>query len=195
MLLPGSQLIGTPIMSIQTGAELARATEAIINPSDLTIVAYEVDGPTVDPSAPLLLVSDIREIGDIGMIIDSNDEFVSGEDIIKLKPLYELHFTVLDKPVLDENRKKIGKVEDYTVDIDSFAIQQLTVRRPLFQSFTDAELLVHRTQIIEINDTEIIIKSGELTTPEVASTSSRHYINPFRQTTPQTEGATEATRR
>lgn len=189
MLLTGSQLIGTPIMSLQTGTELAKTKEAIINPADLTIVAYEVEGANLDQEPSLLLIGDIREFGDIGMIVDSSDEFVGSDDIIKLKPLYALHFSVLGKHVVDENHKKIGKVEDYTVDIDSFVIQQLAVKRPLLKSLNEAELLVHRSQIIEITDDEVVIKSGEHRQPEAVAETSRHYVNPFRQTSPQPESA------
>lgn len=174
-------------MSLQTGTELAKTKEAIVNPGDLRIVAYEVEGPNLDQSPSLLLMNDIREIGDMGMIIDSSDEFVGSEDVIKLKPLYDLHFSVVDKQVLDENHKKIGKVADYILDVDSFVIQQLSVKRPLLQSLNDTELLVHRSQIIEINDHEIIIKSGEHAQPVVTKEPSRHYVNPFRQSAPQPE--------
>jgi uncharacterized protein YrrD len=178
-----------PVMSLQTGAELAKTTAAIINPSNLTVVAYEVDGPTLDQNPSLLLVRDIREIGSIGMIIDSSDEFVGTDDIIKVKPLYDLHFTVLDKHVLDEHRKKLGKVVDYSIDVDSFVIQQLTVRRPLFKSLNDAELLVHRSQIVEINDTEIIVKSTADKAKRPVTQATHHFVNPFRQGNPQPESA------
>ncbi len=187
MLLNGSQLIGAPIMSLQTGAELARTKEAIVNPANLKVVAYEVEGSMLDQNPSLLLVDDIRELSDIGMIIDSSDEFVGTEDVIKLKPLYELHFSVLNKQVIDEDHKKIGKVDDYTIDIDSFVVQQLNVKRPLLRSLNDAEMLVHRSQIIEINDNEIIIKTGEIKQPETKKEPGRHYVNPFRQSSPQPE--------
>ena len=81
MLLHGSQLIGTPVMGLQTGVELAEVTDAVIDPANLKVLAYVVKGPTLDENPSLLLVGDIRELSDIGMIIDSNDEFVSTDDI------------------------------------------------------------------------------------------------------------------
>ncbi len=187
MLLLGSQLIDTPVMSLQTGTELARTKEAIINPNNLKVLAYEVEGPTLDEDNSLLLVGDIREMSEVGMIVDSSDEFVSAEDVIKLKPLYDLHFTVLNKHVVDEQGKKIGKVVNYSIDIDSFVIQQLSVKRPLFKSLNDAELLIHRSQIVEINDHLIIVKSGKVKQTHAVKKGSRHYVNPFRQPNPQPE--------
>lgn len=188
MLLTGSQLEGTPIMSLQTGVQLAVAQEAIIDPSNLKIVAYEVEGPNLDMRPSLLLVSDIRELSNVGMIIDSNDEFVGSEDIIKLKPLYDLKFTVLNKRVTDEQHKKIGKVIDYTLDAESFVIQQLSVKRPLLHSLQEAELLIHRSQIVEINDSEIIVKSAtNKQSARAKSSTNLDYTNPFRQKSPQPE--------
>ena len=185
MLLHGSQLIGTSVMSLQTGGELAQVESAIIDPATLKVVAYVVEGQTIDEHPSLLLVDDIRELSTIGIIIDSNDEFMASDDIIKLKPLYELEFSVIDKHVIDQDGKKLGKVIDYTIDIDSFVIQQLNVRRPLLKSLNDAELLIHRSQIVEINDTQIVVRSGKVKQKKTAVSKGHHYVNPFRQNSPQ----------
>jgi sporulation protein YlmC with PRC-barrel domain len=184
MLLSGSQLIDTPIMSLQTGKELARTSIAIVNPHNLTIAAYRVAGQHLDHDPSYLRIADIREMGSLGMIVDSSDEFLEPDDIISDKSVYELEFVLEGKQVVDDKHKKIGKVSDYVVDIDSFVIQQLVVKKPLLKSFNDDELLVHRGQIVEVNDTTIIIKSGSIEN-KVTSSASRHYVNPFRQTAQQ----------
>jgi uncharacterized protein YrrD len=189
MLITGSQLVGTPIMSLQTGMPLGAAEGAIINPSNLKIVAYEVEGPNLDQHPSLLLVSDIREFSDMGMIIDSSDEFVGAEDVIKLKPLYDLKFTVLGKQVVDERRQKIGKVVDYTIEPRGFVIQQLSVKRPLLKSINEAELLVHRSQIVEINDRQIIVKAAHHKKTASNKKGALDYVNPFKQKAPQPETA------
>lgn len=186
MLIPGSELINTPVMSLQTGAELAATHTAVINPHKLTVEAYVLSGPTLDSEVSLLRTLDIREIGAIGMIIDSSDEFITPGDVIKLDEIYALHFTLENKLVLNEKRHKVGKVIDYTVDVDSFSIEQLNVRRPLLKSFNDDELIIHRSQIIEITDDAIVIKEMEVT--PMPTLSQKSFANPFRGTTPQAEG-------
>jgi sporulation protein YlmC with PRC-barrel domain len=189
MLLTGSQLIDMPIMGLQTGKELARTGVAIVNPHNLSVVAYRVTGQHLDHDPSFLRVADIREMGSLGMIVDSSDEFVEPDDIITQKDIYELAYELDGKQVIDDHKKKIGKVSDYVIDIDSFVIQQLVVRRPLLKSLTDDELLVHRGQIVEVNDTMIIIKSGAVKADTQTASSSRHYVNPFRQGTVQPETA------
>ncbi len=188
MLLTGSQLLDMPVMGLQTGKELAQTSKAIINPHNLTVIAYLVEGQHLDYNPSYLRIADVRELGSLGMIVDSSDEFIQTDDIITDKSIYELDFTLEGKHVVDEQGEKIGKVTDYVVDVDSFVIQQLNVKKPLLKSFSDDEVLVHRGQIVEVNDTVIIIKSGKVDEKQ-AQSKNRAYINPFRQTTPQPEAS------
>jgi len=189
MLLTGAQLIDMPIMSLQTGKELARTAIAVINPHNLCVIAYRITGPHLDSDPSYLRVADIREMGSLGLIIDSSDEFVEPDDIITQKDIYDLQYTLEGKQVVTTRKKKLGKVGDYVIDIDSFTIEQLLVKRPLLQSFNDNELLIHRAQIVEVNDSTIIVKSGDAKAKTATNEPSRHYVNPFRGAAPQTGSA------
>lgn len=181
MLVLGSQLLNTSVMSLQTGTELARAKSPIIDPRTLTIVAYELEGPLLDQHPSLLRIADIRELSDIGMIVDSSDEFIGVDDVIKLKETYELHFPLVGLSVVDDKKHKLGKVEDYSVEMGGFVIQQLSVRRPIFKSLGDSELLIHRSQVIQINDTTVTVKSGSSEAQDPIPHAVKAYVNPFRR--------------
>lgn len=181
MLVAGSRLIDMPVMGLQTGSELARTEHEVINPHSLEVVAYELTGPLLNARPSLLRVADVREFSDIGMIVDSSDEFVSPSDIIKLNEIYELHFTLVGKPVFDTKHHKLGKVIGYTIETGGFVIQQLSVKRPFLQSLNDTELLIHRSQIKQVSDTQIVVES-ELKTPAPVLKAVRDtYANPFRK--------------
>jgi uncharacterized protein YrrD len=181
MLIAGSRLIDVPVMGLQTGGELARTERAIINPHTLEVVAYELKGPLLNTHPSLLRVADVREFSDIGMIVDSSDEFVSPEDILKLNDVYKLHFTVIDKPVVDLKNRRLGKVEGYTIETGGFVIQQLSVKRPLLKSLNDTHVLIHRSQIKEINDNKIIVESELKPAEPVLKAMRDSYANPFRK--------------
>lgn len=173
-------------MGLQTGSELARTSRPIIDPHTLEIVAYELSGPLLTSQPSLLRIADVREFSDIGIIVDSSDEFVAVDDIVKLEKIYSMHFSPVGMPVIDERRHKLGRVDGYTIDTSGFLIQQLSVRRPLLKRFTDTQLLIHRTQITEINDKEIVVHS-RASVPEPALASMKGaYANPFRKN-PQAE--------
>jgi uncharacterized protein YrrD len=186
MLLAGSRLMNAPVMSLQTGSELGRLTGPVISPDTLAILAYEVEGPLLDKSPSLLRIADVREFSDIGIIVDSSDEFVSPEDIIKLGDVYKLHFSPIDMKVVDEKHRKLGRVDGYTIETTGFVIQQLSVKRPFFKSLNDTQLLIHRSQITEINDHEIIVHSEAKVPESTATKVAGNYVNPFRKN-PQAE--------
>lgn len=181
MLISGSRLNNAPVMGLQTGTELARIGTPVINPNNLAIVAYELEGPLLDRKPSLLRIADVREFSDIGVIVDSSDEFVFPEDILKLNDIYNLHFFLSGMPVRDEKHHKLGKVDGYTIETGNFVIQQLNVKRPLLKSLGDTHLLIHRSQITEINDKEIIVKSHAEIPEPVLENLQRTYVNPFRK--------------
>lgn len=182
MLLLGSRLIGTPIMGLQTGTRLAITKKPIIDPASLKIIAYEIDGPMLVEHPSFIRLADVRELSDIGMIIDSHDEFIGLNDVITVKKIHDLGFTLIGLTVIDEARRKLGKVVDYSVDANSFIIQQLNVKQGLLKSLSDTELLIHRTQIIEINDYSIIVKAAAKKLEPIAKSEKLTYMNPFRST-------------
>ena len=173
--------MNAPVMGLQTGSELARTSHPVIDPHTLEIIAYELTGPLLTTHPTLLRIADVREFSDIGLIVDSSDEFVAVDDIIKLEEIYNLHFSPVGMPVIDERRHKLGKVDGYTIDTSGFLIQQLSIRRPLFKSFADPQLLIHRTQITEINDKEIIVHSRATIPEPPLETIRSAYTNPFRK--------------
>lgn len=181
MILLGSALQHAAIVSIQTGSVIGVTNHAIIDPAQLTIFAYEVTGPMIAEHPSYMLTRDIRELSDMGAIIDSADEFVTHGDVIALDTLVDLRFHLVGMRVQDEKGKKLGKVSDFTLDVSSYYIQQLVVKRPLMNSLTDTELLVHRTQIIEINNEAIVVHSQAAAPEPERSEVIGSYINPFRK--------------
>lgn len=185
MLLPLDRLVNTPVMSLQTGAELARTKRVLIDPRDLTVAAYELDGHMLDEHPSFLRPEDVRELSNLGLIVDSSDEFVGLDDVIKIKQVYEYNFDVVGLDVVDDKKKKLGKVSSFNVDSASFSVQQLVVKRSLLKSFGETELLIHRSQVIEVSDDYITVRSGEVKAK--ATNAIRSYTNPFRSSNVQPE--------
>lgn len=179
MLLAAERLTNAPVMSLQTGGQLARTRVPLIDPRNLMIVAYELEGPNLDQNPSLLLMRDVRELSNIGFIVDSSDEFVGVDDVIKVKEVWEFHFELEGKLVVDERGRRLGKVTSYAVEPGSFMIKQLNVKRPFLKSFSDTELLIDRTQIIEVSDTKITVQHDERQ-PAPVKQAAKVFTNPFR---------------
>lgn len=187
MLVISSKLIGTPILSIQASGPIGRIAESIVDPNTLKIIAFRLEGGPIPRSgANLLDVSSIREYSTLGMVIDSIDELVGTEDVVKLAKILKLNFSLIGLKVETKKGSKLGKVIDYTVTPDDFTIQQLIVKRPTLKSFIDPELTIHRKEIIEITDYKVIIKDEEKVLKEKAKKEDfvPNFVNPFREQQP-----------
>ncbi len=189
MLILGSQLVKTPVLGLQTGARLAVLANPVIDPTNLKIVAYVLEGPLLSENPSLLLTNDIRELSSIGMIVDSSDEFIGLHDVVKIEELHKISFSLIGMTVIDESKHKLGKVEDYSVESSSFVIQQLNIKRGILQALTDTGLLVHRSQIVEINDHHIVVRTTAKKLEPVMKAERRNYVNPFRNSSPQPENS------
>ena len=181
MLISDNKFNSLAVMSLQTGAELARTEKAVIDPYKLEIIAYELTGPLLDQHPSFLRIEDIREIGPMGMIIDSADELVGIDDVIKLKEIYDLNFSLDNIKVVDERKHQVGRVIGYTIEAERFIIQQLRVKRPLLRSFGDVELLIHRSQIIDISRDRIVVKSPTIRHTQPLEVAAQTFENPFRK--------------
>lgn len=173
-------------MSLQTGTKLAQTSLALIDPENLKVIAYEVEGSMLAEKPSFIRIADVRELSSVGMIIDSSDEFIGVEDVIRIKELYRLGFKLIDMGVTEETGHKLGKVEDYVLDNASFVIKQLSVKRGIMKSLGETSLLIDRSQIVEINDKNIIVKSGRKDEP-ITEAEKQEFVNPFRAPTVQTD--------
>ena len=187
MLITSTKLIGTPILSMQAGGAISYIREPIIDPDSLKIIAFHLEGGVVPRSgANILDVSSIREYSSYGMVIDSDDELVSPEDVIKISEVLQLNFNLIGLKVETKKGSKLGKVSDYTVSSDDFIVQQIIVKRPVVKSFIDPELTIHRNEIVEVTDYKVIIKDEEKKLKERAEKEDfvPNFVNPFRDQQP-----------
>lgn len=158
MLILSASLIDQPIMSLRTGGEVATARELIINPNNLKIEGLLCED-RFDKSRLVLLSQDIRDHIKQGLVVDDHEVLVAPEELIRLRHILELHFVLLNKPVVGTHKQRLGKVTDFAIDGDSLYIQKLYVGQNLLKSFSGGTLSVDRSQIIEITDRKIVIQN------------------------------------
>lgn len=177
MLLLNKSLINTPVMSLQSGGQLGSTVATVIDPRKLQIVALYVAGPRIH-EVSVLHTSDIREVGPLGLIVNDADDIMPvGEDLVRLQEVIAMRFELIDKTVLDDTKKKLGKVTEYTVDSDSFMVKKLHVGQSVFKNLSNSSLLIDRSQIVEVTDKTIVVRSASV--PETSGLGQ--LINPFRK--------------
>lgn len=181
MLIEGSKLLNYPILSLHTASKIAEVKALIIDPNFLKVVAFEINVAS-SKQRLFLETASVREFSKMGMIVDSDEEFVEQGDVIKLKEMIELDFTLENMKVLSKKKTMLGRVEDFMVTTDDFRVMQLIIKRPIYKSLIDPELVIGRSEIYEINDTEIIVKSEESTIMKKSGALDfvPNFVNPFK---------------
>ena len=181
MLIEGSKLLNYPILSLHTASKIAEVKALIIDPNFLKVVAFEINAAS-SKQRLFLETTSVREFSKMGMIVDSDEEFVEQGDVIKLKEMIELGFTLENMKVLSKKKAMLGRVEDFIVTTDDFRVMQLIIKRPIYKSLIDPELVIGRSEIHEINDTEIIVKSDESTIIKKSGALDfvPNFVNPFK---------------
>lgn len=182
MLIYNSKLIGIPVLSVQASGAIARVISPVVNPDDLKILAFKLEGPIVNATNNLLDVKSIREYSQLGLIIDDNDELIGPEDVVKIKDVLALNFNLIGLKVETKKGTKLGHITDFTVTSEDFTIQQIIVKRPLVKSFMDPELTIHRREIVEITDYKVVVKDEEKVIKARAQKEDfvPNFVNPFR---------------
>lgn len=185
MLAYASKLLGAPILSMQSASSIGQISAFVIDPNSLKIIAFFVSGPLIK-NANILVAKSIREYSKYGCVIDSIDELAEKNDVVKVSKIIDLNFNLTGLKVETKKGTKLGKVIDFTVIPDDFAVQQIIVKRPLVKSFLDPELTIPRSEIVEVTDYKIIVKNEEKTILKKAETTEfiPNFVNPFRKTEP-----------
>jgi sporulation protein YlmC with PRC-barrel domain len=168
MLVLASQIQDSPILSIRNGHPVAMAGSMLINADKLEIAALFCKSPGWRGQDHVLLLRDIREYSRSGIIIDSLEDIEDIGEIVRLGDIVERNYQVIGKHVVTESGTKLGKVEDYSVDTLSNAIQKLYVKPSLLKNLMVNNLVIDRVHIIKTEDDRIIVSDASLASPAQA---------------------------
>lgn len=184
MLHSMDHLIGSSIMSLQTGTPLAIVDSAIIDPRKLKVVAFRVQGTRLSHQESVLHPEDIREVSDIGLIVDGDEALMPLDGLVRLKEVVDFDFSLDGLRVENESGRLLGKIQGYAVDPDSFLIHQLYTKPSLLRSIITTGLTIHRSQIVSINNERMIIKDPTIPVKQPEAAPAQNFVNPFRNPLP-----------
>lgn len=171
MLRLSESLLSQPIMSLRTGQPVGTVLEPIINPNNLKIEGFYCNDRFTKERL-VLLYQDIRDVIAQGVVVDDHDVLTPPDELIRLKDIMQIEFTLIGKPVVTVSKQRIGKVNDYATEIETMYIQKIYVTQGMFKGLTGGNLGIDRNQINEITDRKIIINELLNGTPAAASVAA-----------------------
>lgn len=162
-----------PVLSLRSGSPVGTATKIILNPNNLKIEGWFV-ADRFDKKELILVTGEVRDVSDRGIIVNDHEVLSTAEELVRLKPVIEIGFELIGKPVTTESGKRLGKVSDFAIETGSLFVKKIYVAQSLIKNFSGGSLSIDRTQIIEITDKRIIIEDPTIKdeAPEAAAVAA-----------------------
>ena len=164
MLQLSEAILNRPVLSLRTGTQVATALRPIINPNNLKIEGFYCQD-SESRRELILLPQDIRDAVPQGFVIDDHDVLVEASDLVRLQPIIALNFEILNKQAETVSKQKLGKINDYAVEIPSLIIKKLYVTQSLLKNLSGSNLGIDRTQIVEVTDKKVVVQDLEARVP------------------------------
>jgi len=174
MYILASKLQNLPVMSLQTGQPIAVAERPVINPMNLEVMAVRCAVGKMRRGQGVVLMRDIRQFSSDCLIIDSFDEIEDPNEIVRLSNVAERNFNPMGKMVVSESGQRLGKVEDYTINLKTSMLQKLYVHQSLMKSILFNSLVIDRTQIIEVTTKRFTVRDASVQEPSLAPHAIPH---------------------
>ena len=163
MLQLSGMIINRPVLSLRTGTQVGTALAPFINPNNLKVEGFFCKG---NGRKNLVLVSqDIREVMPQGIVVNDEDALTDPDELVRMKGVLSINFELLGKPVETTSKQKLGRVSDYSTEVESMFVKKLYVSQPIYKNFSGGNLGIDRTQIVEINDKKIIVNDLDAKVP------------------------------
>ncbi len=174
MLQLSDALINRPILSLRTGAQIATAMVPIINPNNLKVEGWYCQD-RFSKETLVLLEQDVRDIIRQGIVVNDHDVLTEPEELVRLKEILDYEFELIGKPVVTTSNKRVGKINDYAVEVETLYIQKIYVGQSIMRSLGNGSLSVDRSQITQITNRKVVIqdplqpkKAGMSTAPAMS---------------------------
>jgi len=120
------------------------------------------------------------------MMIEDMECISMPDEIIRIKEVLDRDVNIIDSTVVDEDKRNLGKVRDYSINLLEMKLARLYVRKKPFVSPFFKNFIISAENIVKIEKKKITVKSGlvkigkrmrgKVKTPKVAHTKTVHTI-------------------
>lgn len=157
MLIISEVISGKRVMSIHAGGAIATINEAVIDPTNLKIVAFSVHARGLQYFS-VVHSSDIREWSELGAVINSEDDIMEvDENMPKVRSIAESKFKLEGIGVRTTSGKRLGKVRSYVFETDGFFVVKLYVERAGLLSLLSQPLIIERDSVVNVTNKFVVI--------------------------------------
>lgn len=162
MLVLSEAIYGRKVMSIHAGGQIATLQDPLIDPKNLKIVGFGVSARGLQYYS-VLHSSDIREWGNIGVIVNSEDAIMEvDENMPKIKYLAEAGFKLEGIGVRTESGKRLGKVRNFVFETEGYFVVKLYVENRGILSLMNGTRVIERDSIVNVTKKFLVVSEDTL---------------------------------
>ena len=145
-----TKILGANIVSNQAEGVISLVSGIHIDPENGKVIALQCGFKKV--LMPLDILKWNRNIH-----VNDHSALTTREHILRLQNISKARENIMYKLVYTDNGEHIGRVHDFTIDTKALMLVSLTVKKK-FLWMTMFETMIPYKNIIEIQDTQIIVK-------------------------------------
>lgn len=170
MLQLSASLLNKAVLSLRAGTVIAQITGPIISTDKLKIEGFFCQD-RFNKQELILLSQDIRDMTGNGYIVNDHDVLCEPDELVRLKDVINNRYNLIGKKVVTASGERVGKVNDYSTEMETMYIQKIYVSRSILKSLNGSSLGIERSQIQEVTDRQIVINDLLKTAPAGATAS------------------------
>lgn len=143
-----SEMLELPIFERATLMPLASIEHIILKPENLALAYYAVHIPDEE----ILQYIQCAQVAAVSGWLTTNraESFGERDDFVRDKQLLALNCTLFGYKVRDTAKRYIGTIQDYSFSDPDLITTRLYVRRPFWQRLRGEQLIISRTQVVEV---------------------------------------------
>lgn len=132
--------------------------QLIINPDNLQIEMLGLSAGDKRPIRHYIRTDQVSCDTKSGIMHASFDAVGVRDDFIRAQSAIDSRCELLQFRVIDENGKRIGRVQDYSFSVPLFRVEHIHVSAPVWRRFNSTRLVIGRSQIIDVDSKKKLIK-------------------------------------
>lgn len=169
MIKSYQQIIGTPVVRHSDGELLALINDVIINPDTGKIEAFWVKPATI-PVSNAVLKSDAITDWKKKVYIQSENEIVEAEDVIRISEILSKNTYFIGNTVKNEAGDFIGTVYDLDFDTEKLYLRQIYTEKS-FLIFSFSKRIFNSDSILKALPEYILVKDKQDIKEKVGETA------------------------
>lgn len=164
-----SELIGKPVISVETGDKLGNVADALLADGDVRLVALVISGGLLGKEH-VLPFRDIQTLGGDTILVRSQSGVVGAREWRESGTRATRSSSLKGRPVVTATGHRLGEVSDFLIDDQTGAFDALEIAASDLGGLRTKRSLVRPGPEIRIGPDAVVVPESATTAPDAGQT-------------------------